>query len=129
MLKMRYGFYTILWTLGITFLVERPVVVGAAIAEELPFTERSVFSQIRTVSGVVTDIQQGMLLGVTVSVKGANVSASTGVDGAYKIDVPVGHDTLVFSSVGYLPQEVVIVGRSTVDVILELESSGLDEVV
>src|SRR5690606_12355736 len=66
---------------------------------------------------------------VTVSVKGANVSASTGADGKYKIDVSGKHDTLVFSSVGYISREVLIAGRQVVNVELSLDNEGIDEVV
>lgn len=85
--------------------------------------------QSRTISGIVTDEQGGKLAGVTVSVKGANISASTDANGKYIIDVPRGYEILVFSSVGYISQDVQVVDRINVDVKLELDTEGIDEVV
>src|SRR5690606_5898410 len=82
-----------------------------------------------TISGSVTDSQGGALSGVTVSVTEANVSASTGADGKYKIDVSGKHDTLGFASVGYIAREVLIAGRQVVNVELSLDNEGSDEVV
>lgn len=85
--------------------------------------------QSRTISGIVTDEHGGKLAGVTVSVKGANISASTDANGKYIIDVPRGHEVLVFSSVGYVSQDINISSRKVVDIALVSDNEGIDEVV
>jgi TonB-linked SusC/RagA family outer membrane protein len=67
--------------------------------------------------------------GVNVTVKGTTVGIVTGRDGKFSITAEKSTDTLVFSSVGYVAQEVPIQGRSTVDVDLIQESKSLEGVV
>jgi hypothetical protein len=62
-------------------------------------------SQLRTVSGVLTDANGDPLPGVSIVIKGNNTGTITGVDGFYSIDAPVG-STLVFSYVGFLSEEM-----------------------
>ena len=82
------------------------------------------------VQGTVTDAQEGTPLpGVNVVVKGTTIGTAAGGDGTYSLQVPSLQDTLVFSFVGYEPQEVPIAGRSTVNVQLGADVGALDEVV
>jgi TonB-linked SusC/RagA family outer membrane protein len=80
------------------------------------------------VTGRVTD-NTGALPGATVKVKGGKMATSTNTDGRYSINVPDENAILVFSSVGYLTQEIVVGGRKVVDVKLQEEASKLNEVV
>jgi len=80
------------------------------------------------VTGKVTD-NSGPLPGVTVRIKGASIATSTGTDGKYSINVPDGNTVLVFSSIGYLTQEIAVGNRKTIDVRLQEESSKLNEVI
>lgn len=80
------------------------------------------------VTGKVTD-NSGSLPGVTVRIKGASIATSTGTDGKYSINVPDGNTVLVFSSIGYLTQEIAVGNRKTIDVRLQEESSKLNEVI
>lgn len=80
------------------------------------------------ITGRVTD-NTGALPGVTVRIKGAAIATSTGTDGRYSISVPDGNTVLVFSSIGYLTQEIVVGNRKTIDVRLQEESNKLNEVV
>jgi TonB-linked SusC/RagA family outer membrane protein len=82
------------------------------------------------VSGTVISAQDNVSLpGVNVSVKGTTVGTATGLDGQYSLIAPNANDTLVLSYVGFIAQEVPIEGRSVVDVSLEVDIAGLDEVV
>ncbi|WP_237586642.1 SusC/RagA family TonB-linked outer membrane protein [Pontibacter russatus] len=87
------------------------------------------FAQGVTVQGKVTDESGTPLPGVTVLLKGTSVAAPTGGDGTYTINVPDGNGTLVFSFIGFAPQEVAIDNRSTVDVQLGADAEALEEVV
>ncbi|HEY8915116.1 MAG TPA: TonB-dependent receptor [Chitinophaga sp.] len=83
-----------------------------------------------TIQGKVTDAKSGAPLpGVTVSVKGKSTGAQTDGQGSYKLQVPAGGNTLVFSFIGYLSQEQPINGRSSVDIQLAEDLKKLEEVV
>jgi len=85
----------------------------------------------QSISGKVVGAEDGLPIpGVTVSVKGfMNVGTLTDMDGKYQINLPADATTLVFSFVGMTSQEVVIGGRSVIDVTLKTEDIGLEEVV
>ena len=82
------------------------------------------------VKGTVTDADSGSPLpGVNVVVKGTMRGTTTGVDGDYTLTL-VGNDpVLVFSFVGFQTQEVPVEGRATIDVSLQPDVAGLEEVV
>lgn len=85
------------------------------------------FSQTKTVTGKVTDINTGESLpGVNIIVKGTTKGIATGIDGTYKIEV-TSNDILVFSYVGMETQEIKVGDRSVIDV--KLRESSLSEVV
>jgi TonB-linked SusC/RagA family outer membrane protein len=85
--------------------------------------------QQNSVSGKVTDSSNQPLPGVTVLVKGTSQGLITNADGAYSlINVPPGA-TLVFSFVGMRTQEVAVAGKTTINVTLEEETIGIEEVV
>ena len=82
----------------------------------------------RTVKGKVTDGSGEGLPGVSVMVKGTTSGAATNFDGTFELNVPDGA-TLVFSFVGYVPQEVAVGNRSNLTVSLKEDQKALDEVV
>ena len=83
-----------------------------------------------TVSGEVTDAEDGGVLpGVNVVVKGSTVGTVTDIEGNYSLSVPDGETTLVFSSVGYLGQEVAVGNQSTLNVTMNPDIQSLSEVV
>ena len=85
--------------------------------------------QTKTISGKVKDVSGGALPGVTVLVKGTTNGTTTGVDGTYHLANVPANATLVFSFVGMKAQEISSVGKTNIDVTLEDEAIGLDEVV
>ncbi|WP_445736116.1 SusC/RagA family TonB-linked outer membrane protein [Mariniflexile sp.] len=82
-----------------------------------------------TVTGKVTDESGIPLPGASVLVKGTTNGVSTDFDGGYKITVSSGASTLVFSYVGFVTQDIAIAGKSTINVTLVTDNTGLDEVV
>lgn len=81
------------------------------------------------VSGMVTDQNGAILPGVTVVVKGTTNGTITDIDGSYSLtDVPA-DATLVFSFVGMKTKELTVNGQRVVNVLLEEETIGLEEVV
>lgn len=81
------------------------------------------------VDGVITDGSGAPLPGVSVVVKGSTGGTITNLDGKYSIAVQGKSDILVFSFIGFKTQETVVDGRTTINVTLEEETVGLDEVV
>jgi TonB-linked SusC/RagA family outer membrane protein len=80
------------------------------------------------INGTVTD-EKGELPGVSVKLKGSNIGTITDVKGSYSLTLSDGSGTLVFTSIGYVTQEIAIDGRTTINVQLKAESKGLNEVV
>lgn len=82
-----------------------------------------------SVTGVVTGDQSEAMPGVTVVIKGTTKGTSTDAEGRYSLgDVPE-QSTLVFSFVGYATEEVLLNGRSVVNVKLVPDLQSLGEVV
>lgn len=92
------------------------------------FLSTTLFAQQIPVTGTVKQADGTTLPGVTVVVKGTSQGTVTDIDGVYKLNAP-GDATLVFSFVGFTPQEVAVNGQSTVDATLETDVIGLEEVV
>lgn len=86
------------------------------------------FAQDRTVKGVVKDKQGVTVPGVSVRLKGSKNGVSTGAKGEYVISAPA-NGTLIFSSVGFINQEVAIDNRTQVDITIAETTSDLSEVV
>ncbi|MNQ33196.1 Ferrienterobactin receptor precursor [compost metagenome] len=95
------------------------------------FMLQSGFAQQRTlsVSGKITSSSDGMgIPGTSVIVEGTNSSTTTDFDGNYKIDVK-SDGVLKFSFVGYKTQRVSVNNRNSIDVVLQLETAELKEIV
>jgi TonB-dependent starch-binding outer membrane protein SusC len=89
----------------------------------------TVLAQERTVTGKVTDKSTGDgIPGVSVFVKGTTSGTITDVSGSYRINVPAG-GTLVFQAVGLSKMEMVVGSESTLDIQMEQDLVGLNEVV
>ncbi|QIL75493.1 SusC/RagA family TonB-linked outer membrane protein [Hymenobacter sp. HDW8] len=87
-------------------------------------------AQVRTISGKVVASDGNTLPGVTVVVKGTTQGASTDANGTYTLaSVPTTATTLVYSFIGYDTKEVAIGDKTTIDVSLVPNTTGLDEVV
>lgn len=87
----------------------------------LPLSQRIV--------GKVTDEKGEGLPGVSILIKGTQQGTITDVQGAYTLEVPDNKAVLVFSFVGYVPQEVAIGSRLSLDIVLKVDEKNLDEVV
>lgn len=86
-------------------------------------------SQIRDVSGKVTDVSGQSLPGVTVIVKGTTKGTVTDFDGNYTISDVQPEETLVFSFVGMRSKEVGVGSQSSINVVMEEDAIGIEEVV
>ncbi len=88
----------------------------------------ALWAQQKTISGTVSDAS-GPLPGANVIVKGTTIGMVTSPDGTFTLDVPQNTTSLIVSFIGYLTQEVDIAGKTTVDVVLQADAIGLEEVV
>jgi TonB-dependent starch-binding outer membrane protein SusC len=81
------------------------------------------------VTGKVTSSDDGSALpGVSVVEKNTTNGTVTDSEGAYSINLN-GDVTLVFSFVGYATQEVVVTGRTVIDIVLQSDITALSEIV
>ncbi len=89
----------------------------------------SVSQQPKSVSGKVTDSSGQPLPGVTVVVKGTNQGTITSANGTYSIQNLSPSATLVFSFIGMKSQEVKVENKTALDVQMQEDAIGLEEVV
>lgn len=85
-------------------------------------------AQDNTVNGTVRDNNGLPLEGVSVTIKGTANGTTTNVKGAYTVKVSR-EGVIVFSNAGYLPQEVRLNGKNTVDVVLSADLRSMDQVI
>ncbi len=84
-------------------------------------------AQMRTVRGIVLDVDnEEPLPGVSVSA-GSNYGAITDIDGVFAINVPAKANKLTFSYVGYKPVEMAIPAKGEMIVKMTSASTTLDE--
>ncbi len=81
------------------------------------------------ISGKVTDAQGEGLVGVSILVKGTSSGTVTNSDGSWTLGAVKDGATLVFSSIGFVSQEVAVDGRSVINLQLEEDHLFLDETV
>ena len=86
--------------------------------------------QERIVRGTVTDQSDGSTLpGVSIRIKGTDQGTVTDQDGKFSISVPGDSEILVFSFIGMKTLEKQIPASGVLDVAMESQQVGLDEVV
>ncbi len=112
---------------------DRQIIIGKAdkslqtliTAKQLPLET----AQPRIITGVVKNSSGVPVPGVTVIIKGTTRGITTDAEGRYSLqDVPE-NAILVFSFVGMKTQEAAIKNQTTINVTMEEEMIGLDEVV
>jgi TonB-linked SusC/RagA family outer membrane protein len=109
---------------GVQFVVQdKRIVVKAVAAHTAAPAADPVLVQ-----GHVTDAKGEALPGVSIRVKDATAGTITGNDGSYQLNAPTG-STLVFSFIGYVPQQIVVGEKSAYDLVLQEDATSLDEVV
>jgi TonB-dependent starch-binding outer membrane protein SusC len=89
-----------------------------------------VFAQSREISGKVTEQGTGKpIAGVTVLANNVKGGTSTKEDGSYTITIKKNTSTLIFSSVGFAAQSVVIGDKTVIDVVLTTQVKTEEDVV
>ncbi|MCK5367367.1 MAG: TonB-dependent receptor plug domain-containing protein, partial [Cyclobacteriaceae bacterium] len=83
-----------------------------------------------TITGTVTSVEdESGLPGVNVIVKGTAQGTVTDIEGKYSLNVPGGESILVFSSVGFTKEEVVVGNQTVIDLVLNPDLTALEEIV
>jgi TonB-linked SusC/RagA family outer membrane protein len=83
----------------------------------------------RVVKGSVKDEKGETLPGVSIVIKGTQLGTLTDENGTFELRVPNGAVALIFSYVGYLPQEQQIGTLSLFEINLKPDARSLDELV
>ncbi|MCU0470165.1 MAG: TonB-dependent receptor [Arcicella sp.] len=86
------------------------------------------FAQENKVSGKITDSKGEPLIGVSIKVKGTTVGTISDGSGNYSVAAKNGN-SLIFSFVGYVTKESTVTNQNTLNVSLEDDVEGLEEVV
>jgi len=93
------------------------------------FSFLNINAQEMTVTGVVTDASDGMPLpGVTVAIKGTTTGTITTPDGTYTLKANKGQ-ILVYSFIGYKNVESIVGDQSQINIALDADVIGMEEVV
>nr|HPR60386.1 TonB-dependent receptor plug domain-containing protein [Prolixibacteraceae bacterium] len=82
-----------------------------------------------TVKGKVSDESNSPIIGVSVVIKGTTNGTVTNVDGEYVLNNIDPTSTLIFSFIGMSNAEVAVNGKNIIDVVMQPETYGLEEVV
>ena len=88
----------------------------------------NLFSQSITVKGSVVDSGNEPLIGVNVVEQGTTNGTVTDIDGNFTLNVPV-DAVLSVSYVGFVPREIPVSGRTTLNIVLREDAEMLDEIV
>lgn len=87
-------------------------------------------AQDKTVTGTVLSGEDNTPLpGVNIIIKGTKIGAVTDIDGNYRVNLSSQSNTLVFSYIGYVTQEVEVGSQSLINITLAPDNELLQEVV
>ncbi len=109
---------------GLVYVIQDEVIV----IYKAPLLSESQ-QQKHRVQGKVSDEKGNPLPGVSVVVKGTTLGVATDVNGAYSLEFEGSDAVLVYSFIGFNSQEVNVAGRSQINITLQEEQVGLEEVV
>ncbi len=107
-------------------IYERQIVIRKVEKEAGPSAQQQ---KKNTITGRVSDSTGGVLPGVTVVVKGTTNGTITDANGNYSFTNLPANATLVFSFVGMKSQEIAVGNKTSLNVTLESETVGIEDVV
>jgi TonB-dependent starch-binding outer membrane protein SusC len=86
-------------------------------------------AQQRTVQGRISDDSGLPLPGVTIVVKGTTTGTITDSNGNYSLPGVSPEATLIYSFVGMRPQEILVGNQTSINISMEAETIGIEEVI
>ena len=105
---------------------ERQIVITKV--KDLPLND-VIVQQEHVVKGVVKTADGTSLPGATINEKGTTKGTVTDIDGKYSLNISKPTGVIVFSFVGFTPLEMNYTGQANMDVVLQEETTSVDEVV
>jgi TonB-dependent starch-binding outer membrane protein SusC len=85
--------------------------------------------QSKSITGTITDDQGQPLPGVTIVIPNTTIGTVSGNDGTFTLKVPYDTEALSFSFVGFKTQEVQLENRTSLNIQMEQDVIGLDEII
>ncbi len=104
-------------------------IIGIVVLSIMLTFSQAFAQQGKTIKGVVTDSKGLPLPGVTILVKGTMTGTTTNNEGAYSLELPANGKVVAYSFVGMKTIEQTVGNQSQINVKLEDESIGLEDVV
>src|SRR5579864_8282292 len=86
-------------------------------------------AQNRTITGKISDANGKPIPGASIVIKNSRTGTSSGPDGTFSLSVSPEAKTLVFSAVGWTPQDIEIGDRTSIMVTMSARDNTLSEVV
>lgn len=83
---------------------------------------------LQEITGVIRNAEGTALEGATVSIKGTTISTTTDANGRFTINAEPGQSLLV-SYIGYESAEEAVRGRTTIEIVLQLATNEIEQVV
>jgi len=112
------------------FIIDRQVIIRENTPEELQKTSSVAVTQKgKTITGKVTEANGNPLPGVTIVVKGTANGVITDINGQYTLSGLAASDILAFSFVGMKSQEIMVAQKTRIDIVMQEDAIGLEEVV
>ncbi|WP_430971619.1 SusC/RagA family TonB-linked outer membrane protein [Sunxiuqinia rutila] len=106
---------------------ERQIVISKG--KDSNQTNPFLLQQKKSVSGKITNSLNEPIPGATVLIKGTMKGTVTDIDGRYTLSDLASNATLVFSFVGMKSQEVMVGNQDNIDIVLQEDYLGVEEVV
>ena len=103
-------------------ITDRKIILAPKSLSESP-------QQPQSVSGTVRDEEGQALPGVTVIVRGSSLGTITDPNGNFSLNNVPGDAILVFSYVGMIDQEIVVGNQTSINITMEADYLGLEEVI
>ncbi len=111
------------------FILDRQVIIREKAEDGRTVVSSDNLPQSKVVTGTVTDAYGDPLPGATIIIKGTSNGVLSGPDGSFSIENVSNTDVLVVSFVGMKTAEIPVGGQSTINVQLEEDVIGLEEVI
>jgi len=110
--------------------VNKSIIVSEKIGNHSNEQRLEIIMQGVTITGKVTSSEENDgLPGVNVIVQGSVQGTVTDVEGNYNIEVPGEEAVLIFSSVGYVQEEVLVGNKTIIDLELVVDITALEEII
>ncbi len=122
-----------MWAQGVSPEKQPDYVTGSSLSSEAVSTSAAGYAAQQAkdivIKGNVVDANNQPIPFASIVLKGStSVGTAADVDGNYVITVPSKQSILVFSSIGYLAQEIQVGSRAVINVALAQDSESLEEV-